>query len=378
MGTIQPINKLKNNLSKSQDAYYSMFVINNHSIIESWNEQAEKNLGYKQDDIIGKHCHLFFAKKEIDKLITRGIHLGTVTKNVQLKHQTGSALDLNVTLNPIFDKHQQVLGFLVIVKSITQAKLTDPKPLKKVVNELQKPIPENDEQKLEELKKEIDIVSHSLSHDLRAPLRAIDGYLNIIEEDYTKQLDPEAAHFISLAQSNVKKMSSLIENILTLSRLATRELKVNPIDMNELVSEVSEDLKKASDYQSKIIINKLHPIEADYALMSLVLSHLISNAMKFSSVNNYPLIEIYSKETNEQITYCISDNGIGLDMSAANKLFTTFQKLHTLEGVEGTGMGLVIVKHAIDKHHGKVGVESEPGKGSVFYFSLPKSKVIDR
>lgn len=374
MGTIQKITNLKNKLSTSQDTNYIMFVINTHGIIESWNEQAEKNLGFIQDDIVGKHCSLFFAKKEIDKLITRGIHLGVVTKNVHLKHQNGSFTDFNVSLNPIYDKHQQVLGFLVVVKTIQQIKTIGPKPLKKIVSESHTSSVNSEVQQLEDLKKEVEILSHSLSHDLRAPLRAIDGYLKIIEEDHLKQLDPEVSRFINMAQSNLKKTNALIENILTLSRIATRELKVSMVDMNELVSEVAEDLKKAYDFKSKIIINKLHPVNADYSLMSLVLSHLISNALKFSSTNNYPVIEISSEENDEQITYTIKDNGIGLDMNAANKLFVAFQKLHNLENVEGTGMGLVIVKRAIDKHHGKLGVESELGKGSVFYFSLPISK----
>lgn len=377
MGTTQQINNLRNNVAQTQDAGYIMFVINSHGIIESWNEQAEKNLGYKQADIVGKHCHLFFTKKEIDKLITRGIHLGVVSKNVLLKHQNGSFLDFNVTLNPIYDKHQQVLGFLVIVKNTPHFKSPGAKPLKKTVNSSRKTSDEADNQQLVELKKEVELLSHSLSHDLRAPLRAIDGYLKIIEEDYIKQLDPEISRFISLAQFNVKKMNALIENLLTISRMATREIKMSAIDMSELANEVVEDLKKEYPLDSKIIINKLHSVNADYSLMSLVLSHLISNALKFSSVNNYPVIEISSEENDDQITYTVKDNGIGLDMNAADKLFNSFQKLHNLEGIEGTGMGLVIVKRAIDKHKGKLGVESEMGKGSVFFFSLPISKVFD-
>lgn len=377
MGTIQKINNLKNKLSKSPDAGYIMFVINTHGIIESWNEQAETSLGYKHVFIVGKHCHLLFEKKEIDKQISQGINMGVVSKNLQIKAEDGTPTDYNVSLNPIYDKHHQVLGFLVVVKNIPQTKSIASKPPKKPVNWGLKLSPGDEAEKLEALKKEIDILSHSLSHDLRAPLRAIDGYLNIIEEDYLKQIDPEASRFISLAQSNLKKANALIENILTLSRLATRELKISEVDMNELVSEVAEDLKKAYDFESKIVINKLHSVKADYSLMSLVLSHLISNALKFSSVNNYPVIEISSEETGDQITYTIKDNGIGLDINSANKLFVAFQKLHNLEGVEGTGMGLVIVKRAIDKHEGKIGVESEIGKGSVFYFSLPISKALE-
>jgi len=377
MGTVHQIKNLSNNLSKPEDdTKYFMFVINSHGIIESWNEQAEKNLGYTQDEIVGKHCHLFFDKKEIDKLITRGINLGLVTKNVHLNIRDGSLLDLKVSLNAIYDKHHQVLGFLVIVKSIEPTKLPGTKTLKKLANGTSRSAHSQDEQLLQDLKKEIDLLSHSLSHDLRAPLRAIDGYLKIIEEDYSKQIDPEISRFLNLAQLNVKKMNALIENLLTISRMATREIKMSSIDMSELAGEVIEDLKKDYPFESKIIINKLHSVNADYSLMSLVLSHLISNALKFSSVNNYPVIEISSEENDQQITYSIKDNGIGLDENAANKLFVTFQKLHNLEGVDGTGMGLVIVKRAIDKHKGKIGVVSELGKGSVFYFSLPISKTI--
>lgn len=377
MGTTQQIKNLDGNLSKPENPNYIVFVVNNHGVVESWPEQAEKGLGYKHDEIVGKHCNLFFEKKEIDSLITSVIDQGAISKNTHLKTQTGLSIDFNVTLNAIYNKHEQVLGFLVVLKPFEKSKTLGSKIRQKNISDPKTSMSQEDEQTLEDLRKEIELLSHALSHDLRGPLRAIDGYLKIIEEDYTNQLEPEVGRFIIQAQSNVKKMNSLIENLLTISRMATREVKISTINMMELVDEVVEDLKKEYPFESKIIINNLHPVNADYSLISIVFSQLLSNALKFSSQNNCPFIEVSSKEKDNEITYTVTDNGIGLDTSYTDRLFISPQKLHNLEDVDGTGMGLMIVKRVIDKHKGKLGVESELGKGSTFHFSLPNLNGFD-
>lgn len=371
MGINQKIdNPVKSSPINSQPDHL-VFIINKLGEIESWNDSSEIILGYEQDEIIGKHVGLIIKSDDLEKLTLQSSHSGYASNTVQLKKHNDTLINATVSLNAMLDKQDQVMGFLILIKNISEVTATTENKEKETPAQSSN----NDcEEQLEHLKKEFELFSYSMSHDLNAPLRAIEGYVKLIEESLENQPDSETIECISHIQQNVKKMSSLIGNLLTLSRIATRELKMSEINMQELVHEVVTELSKQYDYKSKIVINHLHPITADYSLMNLVFFHLASNAIKFSSKTNAPIVEIFSEKNHDKITYVVRDNGIGLDVSKADKLFITFQKLHHLDDLEGTGMGLMIVKRIIDKHNGNVGVKSEPGKGAEFHFSLPINK----
>ncbi|HYG52652.1 MAG TPA: ATP-binding protein, partial [Flavobacteriales bacterium] len=242
-------------------------------------------------------------------------------------------------------------------------------------------IKENDTQikqaneQLEAANKELESFSYSISHDLRAPLRAIHGYTKILEEDYYNKLDKEGKDTIQAVLRNSKRMGELIDDLLAFSRLGKKELSTDIINMDMLMHEVcAEVISPVAKHKVTLEIARLPPANGDYTLIRQVLINLVSNAVKFSSTRSISRIEIGAQNKGDFNEYFIRDNGIGFDMRYYNKLFGVFQRLHAQEDFSGTGVGLAIVKRIIQKHNGGIWAESELNKGTIFYFTLLNSK----
>lgn len=226
-------------------------------------------------------------------------------------------------------------------------------------------------EQLESVNKELEAFTYSVSHDLRAPLRAVNGYASMIEEDYSKILDGEGKRLLSVVQYNARKMGNLIDDLLAFSRLGRHEIQKTNIDMNELTEGALLELNKSVQHKADVTIGKLHPAKGDYGLINQVMVNLLSNGIKYTSKIKNPLVEINSVKKKGEIIYSIKDNGAGFDMQYVHKLFGVFQRLHRMEEFEGTGVGLAIVQRIINKHGGKVWAEAKPNEGAAFYFSLP-------
>lgn len=223
---------------------------------------------------------------------------------------------------------------------------------------------------LEALNQELEAFTYSVSHDLRAPLRTLNGYSEILKEEHGKDISDEGKKLLGFISNNALRMGKLIDSLLTLSYLGRKDLQKNPVDMNQLVSEVVSELKDASDESIVFKIADLPAAMADRALLKQVMINLISNAIKYSSKKEKPVIEIGAKKENEKTVYFIKDNGAGFDMNYYDKLFGVFQRLHSSNEFEGTGAGLAIVQRIIKKHHGMVWAEARPDEGATFYFSI--------
>lgn len=222
-----------------------------------------------------------------------------------------------------------------------------------------------------QLHKELESLAYSISHDVRAPLRAINGYVQILQEDYDHALDDEGRRMLSVITYNTGKMSSLIDNLLALSRTTRRELKKTEVNLYELVEGAILEINKTINHEAQIKIDTPHAVRCDYGLMNQVMMHLIGNAIKYSSKAPSPLIEIRSQTEEQSVVFSVKDNGVGFDMRYADKLFGAFQRLHSAEEFDGAGIGLAIVQRIISRHGGKVWAESKPGEGATFSFSLP-------
>ncbi len=226
---------------------------------------------------------------------------------------------------------------------------------------------------LETANKEMESFSYSVSHDLRAPIRAINGFSKIIEKKHTPQLDDEGKNLLNTISEEATRMGRLIDDLLAFSRLGKKEIQKAKIDMTELAKEVINEILKleAEKYKAIITIDQLSSADCDRVLIKQVFVNLISNALKFSFQNPEPAIHIGSYSEPNSIVYYIRDNGVGFDMKFYDKLFGVFQRLHNPDEFPGTGIGLAIVKRIIIRHGGKVWAVGKVNQGATFYFSLP-------
>ncbi|NQV35825.1 MAG: HAMP domain-containing protein [Phycisphaeraceae bacterium] len=230
------------------------------------------------------------------------------------------------------------------------------------------------EEAVQERTKELEGFSYSVSHDLRAPLRAVDGFSRVLEKDYGDTLDKEGKRLLEIVRTNVQRMGTLIDDLLSFSRLGRKAMHPGYVHMNELARDVYAELKSAvPERQINMDMHDVAPAWGDRNLIQQVFVNLISNAIKFTGGRDIGEIEIWSETKDDMNVYCVKDNGAGFEMEYADKLFGVFQRLHSDEEFEGTGIGLALVHRIIKRHEGSIWAESEPDKGATFYFALPRS-----
>ena len=213
-----------------------------------------------------------------------------------------------------------------------------------------------------------------MSHDLRAPLRAIDGFTQILVEDYGAKLDDEGKRIAGIVRASAVQMGKLIDDLLSFSRLGRAEVKKSDIVMGALANEAyAEARKSVPDKDITFVMGSLPDTNGDVDMIRQVWANLFTNAVKFTGKTEKAKIEVGSLSGGDMVTYYVKDNGAGFDMQYIGKLFGVFQRLHSVEEFEGTGVGLANVKRIVERHGGKVWAEGKVGEGATFYFSLPKT-----
>jgi PAS domain S-box-containing protein len=224
---------------------------------------------------------------------------------------------------------------------------------------------------LELANRELEAFSYSVSHDLREPLRAVNGFSQAVLEDYAKLLPPEGQEHLDAIRQGALRMGKLIDDLLAFSRLSRQPLKRRSVDVRRIVDGCVKALVAAENSRAKVLVAELTPCDADAALTQQVFANLLSNAFKYSRKHETPEIEVTStKSPTGQVVYSVRDNGTGFDMKYAGKLFQVFQRLHRASEFEGTGVGLAIVHRIVTRHGGRIWFDSAPNRGATFSFTL--------
>jgi light-regulated signal transduction histidine kinase (bacteriophytochrome) len=224
---------------------------------------------------------------------------------------------------------------------------------------------------LEAANKELEAFSYSVSHDLRAPLRSIDGFSHVLLEDYSEQLPDEGRNYLERVRAAAQRMAVLIDDLLNLSRVTRTPLQPKFINLSRMAEEIVHSLRESQpDRQVTFSVAPDLMVEGDPHLMHIVLENLLSNAWKFTAKQEQPHVEFGQKAHAKERTFYVRDNGVGFDMAYADKLFGVFQRLHSMSEFPGTGVGLATVQRIIAIHGGRIWADSAEGKGATFYFTL--------
>ena len=352
-------------LANAPDAIITM---DSHHKIIMCNQVAEKIFKYSRDEMIGQDIDELIAgndqfdeAKTYSKEVLNGKNI-PIREGVRYR-KDGVPIDLIIAGSPIFID-DKLVGAVAVYTDITA--------IKRMENEIEEYSKEL-EQKIEELGKVNEELSHyiyAVSHDLRAPLRAVNNYTRFLKEDCSNSLGNTGHEYVNCIEENIKYMGELVEDLTEYSRIGKIKPKMEGVDFNKFINFLISKLNLGKNIEVTLPEKNII-IQASRKRLEQIFSNLFSNAIKFNN-SKKPCIIVDCKDTADAWEFSVCDNGIGIDPKYFNKIFNVFQRLHTQEEFMGTGMGLAIVKRAVEEYKGKIWVQSKPGKGSTFMFTFSK------
>jgi len=351
----------------------AIIVIDEHGLIQSFNQAAERIFGYAAAEVVGHNVRLLMPspyRERHDGHIARYLTTGEkkiigIGREVTGLRKNGEQFPMELDVSEAVLRGRR--AFTGIARDITERKRAEHK-IMKLNNDLL-----NHDRELTEVNKELEAFGYSVSHDLRAPLRHIMGYIGIVMGQ-TGAVDEETRRRLAAISASAQRMDNLINALLAFSRTARIDIHKQAVNLVALFNQIILELQP--DYEGRQIawnVGEIPPVYADPALIKLVLANLVSNAIKFTRHRAHALIEIGARhdDADRNTVVHVRDNGVGFDMRYADKLFGVFQRLHTDKQFEGTGVGLANVHRIISRHGGRAWVEAKPEEGATFYFSLP-------
>ena len=351
----------------------TIFVRDMSDIILYWNRGAEELYGWRAEEAIGKHSHQLFQTEfpiPIEEVRAELLHTGRWEGELGKSKADASRVVVASRWSLRQDEKGRPVAILETNNDITERKHRE-QEIQSLNQELAKRSME-----LELINKELEAFAYSVSHDLRAPLRHMAGYTELLQKKASSGLDQKSNHYILMMLESAKRMGNLIDDLLAFSRIGRAETQKTLVSLAHLVREALTEVRQDTEGRSIAWkIGALPDFYGDRSMLRLVLVNLISNAIKFTRTRPQAEIEIGSSEGNgNELVVFVKDNGVGFDMKYVNKLFGVFQRLHQADEFEGTGIGLATVQRIIHRHGGKVWAESAVDSGATFYFSAPRSQ----
>ncbi|NLE29642.1 MAG: PAS domain S-box protein [Phycisphaerae bacterium] len=365
--------KFRNLVESSSDWIWEIDVTGVYTYVSP---QVETILGYKPKEVVGKPLFDLVPPDEavrIAEILKDAKETGRsiiTLENFHL-HKDGRRVVLETSGIPIFNKAGKVIGWRGVDRDITERKRAE-EEIRNLNAELEQRVSDRTAE-LVLANRELEAFSYSVSHDLRAPLRSINGFCMILQEQYADRMDAEGRDYLERVIAASRHMSQLIDDILRLSQVSRMEIYRKPINLSEIVQDVAAELRQSQQDRSvEFIIQPDVIVTADENLMRIALRNLLSNAWKFTGKISHARIEFGVTEIDGEKVFYVQDNGAGFDMDYAEKLFGVFQRLHPASEFEGTGIGLAIVQRIIRRHGGRIWAKGEVDKGASFYFTLAK------
>jgi PAS domain S-box-containing protein len=364
-----------------ENSYDAFWAIDSAGELIGWNKQAENTFGYSREEVLGKRLEdaivlprfLESHLKIMDEMLKTG-HSRILNRRIEVLLRRKDDTDVPVELVVFPVQVGELTTYCTFAHDITE---------RRQIEERTRRLNEELEQRVQERTSALQVSNAQLqqfakiaSHDLQEPLRSVEGYANLLEKRYRGKLDSDGDEFIDFIQEGIKRMLELIQSVLRHSSIESSDVKqMSVVDMRKVLKEVLENLRVAiEETQSTVLVGDLPNVQANRTEMVQLFQNLIGNAIKYHG-KEAPIIKVSCEENVHELVFSVEDNGIGIESKYADKIFDMFARLHGKTQFKGTGIGLAICKKIVETHCGRIWIQSEPGKGSIFIFTLPKVAV---